>query len=95
MIALGPTARPALRRRARLRWDAARGTHVLLYPEGLLVLTPEAAEVLGLCDGARTVDDLVAALAARYPDAPEATLRTDVTDLLARLAARGFVGAEG
>lgn len=84
---------PRLARRVRLRWDEARGTHVLLYPEGLLLLNPQAAEVLGCVDGARAVRDVVALLAARHPDVDQATLATDVAELLGRLVARGFVEA--
>ncbi len=82
---------PSLARRARLRWDDARGTHVLLYPEGVLVLNPEAAEVLALVDGARSFEALVDALCEAHPEVPRETLDGDARELLEALAARGFV----
>ena len=44
---------PRLVRRVRLRWDATRNAHVLLFPEGVLMLNPAAAEVLTLIRAAR------------------------------------------
>jgi pyrroloquinoline quinone biosynthesis protein D len=82
---------PCLTRRTRLKWDDARGVHVLLYPEGLLVLTPEAAEVIARIDGATPLHDLVDALAEVHPEVPRETIDRDVRELLDRLASRGFV----
>ena len=85
---------PRVAAKARLQWDGARNRHVLLYPEGLVALNPSAAEILGLCDGRRTVDDIVAVLAGRYRQgsgegAPD--IAGDVQALLAGLAAKGLV----
>jgi coenzyme PQQ biosynthesis protein PqqD len=85
---------PRLARRTRLKWDEARGVTVLLYPEGLLVLTPEAAEVIERIDGARTLDAIIDGLANDHPEAPRDVIDRDVRDLVERLAARGFVALE-
>lgn len=82
---------PRLVRRARLRWDAARATHVLLFPEGLLVLNPSAAAVLGRCDGAHTVRAIVDALRAEHPEVSAAELDADVRGIIARVRDRGFL----
>jgi pyrroloquinoline quinone biosynthesis protein D len=79
---------PRVAAKARLQWDGIRNRHILLYPEGLVALNPTAAEILELCDGRHTVDQIVAALASRY-ESPEVT--TDVQELLAGLAAKGLV----
>ncbi len=83
-------ARPRLARGARLTWDEVGGRHLLLVPEGLVALNGSAAAVLELCDGQRTVGDIVAALTARYPDAP-ASLGSEVSALLEGIAQKGFV----
>lgn len=70
------------------RPDAARDRHILLYPEGLVALNPTAPEILGLCDGHRTVEDLVAVLTSRYASGD---ITHDVQVLLAGLAAKGLV----
>jgi len=61
---------------------------VLLYPEGLVALNPTGAEILALCDGVRSVADVVAALAQRYGSA---AVEGDVTAFLDGLAAKGLV----
>lgn len=84
-------ATPKLVRRVRLRWDAARGTHALLYPEGLLVLNPSAAEVLAYCDGAHTVRGIINALSIEHPEVSAEVLAADVREVLARVRDRGFL----
>jgi pyrroloquinoline quinone biosynthesis protein D len=66
------------------------GGSVLLFPEGVLLLTPTAAAVLALCDGRRTVDGLAAELAGRYLAAPREVYH-DTVGFLARLLERGLV----
>jgi pyrroloquinoline quinone biosynthesis protein D len=80
--------RPRLATGARLRYDEVREEHQLLVPEGVVKLNPTAAEVLELCDGERSLDDIVGALSARYDGAD---LRDDVHELVDAMAARGLV----
>jgi pyrroloquinoline quinone biosynthesis protein D len=80
--------RPRLVTGARLRYDDVREEHVLLIPEGVVRLNPSAAEVLELCDGKRSLDDIVGALSARYEGAD---LRDDVVELVDAMAQRGLV----
>jgi pyrroloquinoline quinone biosynthesis protein D len=80
--------RPRLVTGARLRYDDVREEHVLLIPEGVVRLNPSAAEVLGLCDGQRSLDDIVGALSARYEGAD---LHDDVVGLVDAMAQKGLV----
>jgi pyrroloquinoline quinone biosynthesis protein D len=80
--------RPRLMTGARLRYDEVREEHVLLVPEGVVRLNPTAAEVLELCDGERSLDDIVGALSARYDGAD---LGDDVQELVDAMAQRGLV----
>jgi pyrroloquinoline quinone biosynthesis protein D len=80
--------RPRLATGARLRYDEVREEHLLLIPEGAVRLNPTAAEVLGLCDGERSLDDIVGALSARYGGAD---LRDDVVELVDAMAQKGLV----
>jgi pyrroloquinoline quinone biosynthesis protein D len=57
---------PRLRRGGRLHRDDARGVDLLLVPERVIRLSDTASAVLRLCDGARTVADIVLELQARY-----------------------------
>ncbi len=52
-------SRPAIARGFRLQWEPAQEAHVLLYPEGQVVLNASAAEIMSRCDGVRTVADIV------------------------------------
>ena len=80
--------RPRLVTGARLQYDDVRSEHVLLIPEGVVRLNPTAAEVLELCDGERSLDDIVGALSARYGGAD---VRDDILELVDGLAAKGLV----
>jgi pyrroloquinoline quinone biosynthesis protein D len=80
--------RPRLITGARLRYDEVREEHLLLIPEGAVRLNATAAEVLALCDGERSLDDIAGALSARYEGAD---VRGDVVVLVDAMAQRGLV----
>jgi pyrroloquinoline quinone biosynthesis protein D len=80
--------RPRLATGARLQYDEVREEHVLLVPEGAVRLNHTAAEVLELCDGERSLDDIVGALSARYEGAD---LGDDVEGLVGAMAERGLL----
>jgi pyrroloquinoline quinone biosynthesis protein D len=80
--------RPRLITGARLRYDDVREEHLLLIPEGAVRLNATAAEVLELCDGQRSLDEIAGALSARYGGAD---LRADVQELVDAMAQRGLV----
>ncbi|MFG1424919.1 pyrroloquinoline quinone biosynthesis peptide chaperone PqqD [Roseixanthobacter glucoisosaccharinicivorans] len=64
-MSFAPEARPRLPRGVRLRKDAHRGW-LLLAPETVFAANGSAAEILELCDGARTFAELVDVLASRH-----------------------------
>ena len=80
--------RPRLAIGARLRYDEVREEHLLLVPEGAVRLNPTAAEVLELCDGERSLDDIVGVIAGRYDNAD---VGGDVRELLDAMTNRGLV----
>ena len=81
---------PAFNRGFRLRHDAVRKAWVVLAPERLFLLDEPAVEVLKLVDGARTVPDIIDALAAKF-DAPRETIAADVTAMLQDLVVKGAI----
>jgi PqqA peptide cyclase len=83
--------KPRLSRGARVRPDPRDGTPVLLSPERGLRLSETAAAIVDLCDGRRSLDALVEALATRYAGADRARIRADTEILLADLRARGVM----
>ncbi len=88
-IRTGPTRidsrdRPRLARHVRLTFDRARERHVLLSPETVVVLNATGTAVLELCDGERTVAEIVAELGARYSRVVDEDVRTYLERLLER-----------
>jgi pyrroloquinoline quinone biosynthesis protein D len=83
--------RPRLATGARLRYDEVRKEHLLLVPEGAVRLNATAAEVLALCDGERSVDDIIGWLAARYDGSSPAELDGDVRGLVEAMTQKGLV----
>ncbi|MBV9793189.1 MAG: pyrroloquinoline quinone biosynthesis peptide chaperone PqqD [Actinobacteria bacterium] len=81
------TERPRLAPHTRLSFDRARQRHVLLTPEAVIVLNDTGAAVLGLCDGQRTLAEIVAALEPGYREVPA----DEVRQFLGHLAAAGRV----
>lgn len=81
---------PALSRGTRLRLDETRQRWVLLVPERVMAPDEIAVEVLKLCDGARSVADIVEHLAAVYA-APREEIAGDVIAMLQDLADSGFL----
>jgi pyrroloquinoline quinone biosynthesis protein D len=80
--------RPRLATGARLSYDDVREEHLLLIPEGAVRLNPTAAQVLELCDGERSVDDIAGALSERYDGAD---VRDDVVELVDAMAQKGLL----
>ena len=93
MPSTGPTQaasdadRPRLAPHVRFVFDPARERHVLLTPEAVTLLNGTGAAVLGLCDGTRTVAEIVAALRGRYDRVDD----DEVRRFLDRLAAKRCV----
>jgi len=85
-------AKPRLPLHVVLRHDKGRDRWVLLAPERVLTPDAVAADVLKLCDGNRTIAEIVAELARMY-DAPTERISGDVMNLLADLADKGIIVA--
>lgn len=86
----GAGGRPRLAPGVRLHWDARRNAWLLLAPERVVEMEGPAPEIIRLCDGHHTVDDIVAALAAAY-DAPLTTIAEDVGAMLAELEGKRMI----
>jgi pyrroloquinoline quinone biosynthesis protein D len=82
--ALDATSVPRLGRGVRMRFDRTRDRHVLLLPETVVVLNATGTAILELCDGTRTVAEIVAALRERYGDVPEEQVHAYLGRLVTR-----------
>jgi pyrroloquinoline quinone biosynthesis protein D len=82
--------RPRLARGVRLQEDRTRGGYVLLAPERVLNANETAVQVLRLCDGERTVANLIDELTKKF-SAERSRIATDVETLLRDLSAKRMV----
>jgi pyrroloquinoline quinone biosynthesis protein D len=89
-ISVVEASRPKLPRHTKLKFDETRQVWVILAPERVLAPDEIAVEVLQLCDGVRSVAEMVDQLAAKYAAAREA-IATDVIAMLQDLADKGFL----
>jgi pyrroloquinoline quinone biosynthesis protein D len=78
---------PKIWRLARLDFDTVRQQHVLVYPEGAVLLNPTGAAILELCDGQRSIAAIAQILGERY----NCDVVDDVTEYLSQLADRELV----
>jgi pyrroloquinoline quinone biosynthesis protein D len=81
---------PTLPRHVRLRFDKTRERWVILAPERVLVPDEISVEVLQLCDGAASMQDIAETLAQKFA-APVDVILTDILGLLQDLADKGFL----
>jgi pyrroloquinoline quinone biosynthesis protein D len=85
-----PIWRPRLASRARLKFDSVANQEMLLFPEAALLLNETGAAIVRLCDGARSIDEIVDGLASQFR-VDRATLRVEVEEFLASIRARGLL----
>lgn len=84
--------RPVLPRHIKLRHDTGRGVWLLLAPERVFTPDQIAVEVLKLCDGVRSVEDICGVLSGEF-NAPVEVIRADIIAMLQDLADKGVVKA--
>jgi pyrroloquinoline quinone biosynthesis protein D len=89
-ISVSETSRPLLPRHAKLKFDETRQRWVILAPERVLAPDDIAVEVLQLCDGVRSVEQMIDQLAERYT-ADRGAIAVDVIAMLQDLADKGFL----
>jgi pyrroloquinoline quinone biosynthesis protein D len=89
-ISVGEATRPVLPRHAKLKFDETRQRWVILAPERVLAPDDIAVEILQLCDGMRSVADIIGLLAEKYT-ADRDAIGTDVVAMLQDLADKGFL----
>ncbi|NKQ59149.1 pyrroloquinoline quinone biosynthesis peptide chaperone PqqD [Amycolatopsis sp. K13G38] len=82
------TATPRLATKAMLKHDSVRDVELLLLPERAVLLNTSGAAILGLCDGSRTVRQVVAEL---EHDFETTDLTDDVMTFIEDARGRGWV----
>ncbi len=72
----------------RFQWEPAQDSHVLLYPEGMVKLSPSAGEILKRVDGTTSVAGIVAELQSAFPGAD---LKGDIINFLKQAQVNGWI----
>jgi pyrroloquinoline quinone biosynthesis protein D len=83
--------RPRLASRARLKFDPIEKQEMLLFPEAAIALNETGAAIVRLCDGARSIDEIVDQLSEKYGKADRDALMREVMDFLDTIRARGLL----
>jgi pyrroloquinoline quinone biosynthesis protein D len=89
-LSVSEASKPLLPRHAKLKFDETRQRWVILAPERVLAPDEIAVEILQLCDGARSVAQMIDILAEKYR-ADRAEIGADVIAMLQDLADKGFL----
>lgn len=76
--------RPRLAPHVRLAYDETRQRHVLLTPETVTLLNGTGAAILELCDGVRTLAEILAELDGRFDRVADSEVRAFLNGLLVR-----------
>jgi pyrroloquinoline quinone biosynthesis protein D len=87
--------RPAQDSQPRLAPGCRWGTHadqpVVLFPEGMIRVQGTGQNILELCDGQRTMQQIVAALADKYGAGDPEKITEDVSSFLETLQRKRIV----
>ncbi|MCG8591696.1 MAG: pyrroloquinoline-quinone synthase PqqC [Proteobacteria bacterium] len=85
-------SRPSLASAALVRFDPREACHVVVLPERAVKLSQSAHEILSLCDGQRSADQVARELRARHPDATD--IEEDVHVFLEKMRGLGVLAHE-
>lgn len=87
----GPSTLSQPRLATGCRWGNEGEERVVLFPEGMIRVQGTGQTILELCDGQRTLEDIVRELTARYSSADPAKIREDVGSFLEALQQKRVV----
>ncbi len=87
-MAIDPTKKLNFSPMLRLQWEETQKKHVILYPEGIVELNVPSTEILKLCDGAHTAEDILVELEQKFK---QTGLRNDIFSLLEAAIENGWV----
>ncbi len=83
--------RPRLAARARLKFDPVAKQELILFPEAALALNETGAAIVRLCDGERSLNEIVELLSKNYGSVERGTLMREVMHFLDTIRARGLL----
>ncbi len=75
----------------QFQWEEKQNCYVLLYPEGMVQLNQSAGEILNLCDGEKSSDDINKILCEKFE---VEDLSKDITLFLIEAKNRNWISYE-
>lgn len=75
----------------QFQWEEKQNCFVLLYPEGMVQLNQSAGEILNLCDGKNSVEDINRLLCEKFE---MSDLTTDILSFLDEAKKRNWISYE-
>jgi pyrroloquinoline quinone biosynthesis protein D len=72
----------------RLQWESAQNRDVILYPEGMVELNHSSAEILKLCNGSKTLAEIIYELHRKFSTTG---LEQDITHFLEIALQNGWI----
>ena len=72
----------------RVHWEDIERCHVLLYPQGMVMLDIYASEVLRRCDDVNTVRQIIKDIKIRYPGVE---VESQILEFLEDAESRGWI----
>lgn len=75
----------------QFQWEEKQNCFVLLYPEGMVQLNQSAGEILNLCDGKNSVEDINKILCEKFE---MSDLTTDILSFLDEAKKRNWISYE-
>ncbi len=72
----------------RVHWEDLERSHVLLYPQGMVILDICASEVLRRCDDANTVGEIISDIKNHYPGVE---VEAQIFEFLEAAETRGWI----
>lgn len=75
----------------QFQWEEKQNCFVLLYPEGMVQLNQSAGEILNLCDGKNSIENINKILCEKFQ---MADLTTDILSFLDEAKKRNWISYE-
>lgn len=72
----------------RLQYEKVQNAFVLLFPEGMIQLNEPSAEILKLCQGEYSQDEVITKLQQAFPDDD---VKQDILDFLEVALTKGWI----
>ena len=73
--------------RFKFQWEESQKSFVMLYPEGMIKLNESSSEILKLCNGTHSKDEIISTLEKKFPGA---NIRQDIIEFLEQAHANGW-----